>query len=46
MPENVEIVRLLYECSRTRDNGTPFDYYAEDIEVFVRQRKPGPAAPG
>ena len=29
--ENVEIVQLMYDCFRRRDNQTPFSYYAEDI---------------
>ena len=29
--DNVEIVQLLYDCFRRRDNETPFAYYAEDI---------------
>jgi ketosteroid isomerase-like protein len=34
--ENVEIVRRLYECFKSRDNDTPFRFYADDIVWDVR----------
>ena len=34
--ENVEIVEGLYECFARRDNETPFEYFAEDIEWDAR----------
>jgi ketosteroid isomerase-like protein len=34
--ENVEIVRRMYECFRRRDNETPFEFYADDVEWDAR----------
>jgi len=36
LSENVEIVRGLYQCFKRRDNETPFDYYADDVEWDAR----------
>jgi ketosteroid isomerase-like protein len=40
-PENVEIVRRIYDAVARRDSVTPFELYAEDIVWDVSSWRPG-----